>query len=62
MAGIRAIVTVHEDKAAGDTPIFFAGNGEELQSLSRRLEKILDATAHELIEGTIILVDHRSQD
>ena len=62
MASIRAIVTLHKDKTAGDTPLIYVENEQEMQTISKRLEKILDATAHELLEGMILIVDRSGRD
>jgi hypothetical protein len=56
---IAAIVTTKpEQVAGGGVPIFAAGNPEELENTSFLLEKILDATAHDLGNGSYILVKH----
>ncbi|MFD2611998.1 capping complex subunit for YIEGIA [Paenibacillus gansuensis] len=56
MTEILAVVTSEEGKAGGGLPIFYADSPEELQRLSRSLEKILNAMAHDLKNGTMILV------
>lgn len=58
MAKIVAIVVQSASKAAGGSPIFIAANDEEQRRLAFTLEKILDATAHDLQNDTFILVDH----
>jgi len=55
---IMAVVTAKRDKVGGGTPIFYADNAEELQQLAFTLEKIMDATAHDLKNGTILLFKH----
>lgn len=54
-----AIVTTNPDSiTGGGVPIFMAKNSELLQETSLSLEKILDASAHEVDEQTMILVTH----
>lgn len=55
---IMAIVTANSNKVAGGIPIFIAEKEEEVQPLAFKLEKILDAMAHDLENGTILLVKH----
>jgi hypothetical protein len=59
MSEIVAIVSVHADQVGGGAPIFIAATQAELEQTSFLLEKILDASAHDLKNGTMILVDHR---
>lgn len=58
MAKIVAIVVHNAHQVDGGAPIFIAGSPEEQQQLAFSLEKILDANAHDLKNGTIIIVDH----
>ncbi|MGG1551762.1 capping complex subunit for YIEGIA [Paenibacillus ferrarius] len=58
MAQIMAIVTLEKDRVGGGAPIFVVDKEEELQRLSFLLEKTLDANAHDLKNGTMILVKH----
>jgi len=60
MSKIVALVTIHADQVAGGAPIFIAKETEEQQLVANALEKILDATAHDLKNGTLILVAHTS--
>lgn len=60
MADILAVVSMHSAKVGGGAPIFIADDESELQKAAFLLEKILDASAHDLKNGTIILVDHKS--
>nr|WP_260981973.1 hypothetical protein [Paenibacillus sp. 32O-W] len=56
---ILAIITMHKDKVnAGGAPLFITENKEELQTVAFKLEKILDAMAHDLENGTMIIVKH----
>lgn len=59
MAEILAVVSIHADAVSGGAPIFIAENVDKLEETSFLLEKILDASAHDLKNGTIILVNHR---
>ncbi|MEX2460970.1 MAG: hypothetical protein WD469_06660 [Paenibacillaceae bacterium] len=55
---ILAIITLEHEKIAGGAPIFLVDSLEEQQTTSSFLEKILDATAHDLKNGTMIIVKH----
>lgn len=57
MARIAAIVTAKKETIAGGAPIFAVDRREGLQPLAFLLEKILDASAHELNEDTFLIVD-----
>jgi hypothetical protein len=57
-ASILAIITLEHEKIAGGAPIFLVNSIEEQQATSFYLEKILDATAHDLKNGTLIIVKH----
>lgn len=57
-AKIAAIISIYADKIGGGAPIFVAESKDQLQQVAFTLEKILDAAAHELNDGTIILVHH----
>ncbi|WP_281886888.1 capping complex subunit for YIEGIA [Paenibacillus sp. YYML68] len=58
MGKIAAIVTKHKECVAGGAPIFVVEGDKELQDVSFRLEKMLDAAAHDLENGTMLLVKH----
>lgn len=60
MAEIVAVVSMKADEVAGGAPIFLVQDMEKLQQTSFLLEKILDASAHDLKNGTIILVNHNN--
>lgn len=60
MGNIVAVVTLDRQKVGGGAPIFIAETTDEFQKLSFRLEKILNATAHDMQNGTMILVKHGS--
>jgi len=60
MAKIVAVVTTNPDNISGGVPIFIAKNKEERGKVAFSLEKIMDASAHDLLNGAIILVDHTS--
>lgn len=55
---ILAVCTTNKDSVGGSGPIFYCQSDEELQKTSLYLEKILDAMAHEIRPGTMILVKH----
>lgn len=55
---ILAVITTTKERVAGGAPIFFADTEEELQFLAFNLEKIMDATAHELTPSIFIMVRH----
>ncbi|WP_419873767.1 capping complex subunit for YIEGIA [Candidatus Pristimantibacillus sp. PTI5] len=59
MAKIVAVVSMKPDAVGGGAPIFLAENADKLEETAFLLEKILDASAHDLKNGTIILVNHR---
>lgn len=58
MSQIVAIVTLTKERIGGGAPIFVVDKEDELQKVSFSLEKILDANAHDLKNGTMILVKH----
>lgn len=58
MSQIVAIVTLKKERIGGGAPIFVVDKEDELQKVSFSLEKILDANAHDLKNGTMILVKH----
>lgn len=55
---ILAVCTTERESVGGSGPIFYCKDEEELQSTSLYLEKILDAMAHLVRPGTMILVKH----
>jgi hypothetical protein len=58
LAKIVAIVTMHGKQVDGGAPIFIVDDEQALEHTSFLLEKILDASAHDLKNGTYILVNH----
>ncbi|REK77922.1 hypothetical protein DX130_09785 [Paenibacillus paeoniae] len=58
MANIVAVASIHPNEVKGGAPIFIAPDLQKLEEIAFLLEKILDASAHDLKNGTIILVDH----
>ncbi|MGD9678593.1 MAG: hypothetical protein AB7V16_09660 [Vulcanibacillus sp.] len=57
---ILAIVSVsRETVIAGGAPVFIVDSKEKMQRTAFLLEKILDGIAHDLENGTIIIVRHR---
>lgn len=55
---ILAVCTTEKDSVGGSGPIFYCQSEEEMQKVSLYLEKIMDAMAHEIRPGTMILVKH----
>jgi hypothetical protein len=55
---ILAIISIEREKIAGGAPIFIVDSLEDQQATAFKLEKILDATAHDLQNGTMIIVKH----
>ncbi|KQX68775.1 MULTISPECIES: capping complex subunit for YIEGIA [unclassified Paenibacillus] len=58
MSQILAVVTLTKERIGGGAPIFVVDKEDELERVSFTLEKILDANAHDLKNGTMILVKH----
>jgi hypothetical protein len=58
MSTIIAIVSTDRERIAGGAPIFIVDTADEQQEVAFKLEKILDVTAHDLQNGTFILVKH----
>ncbi len=61
MAKIVAVVSINPDNISGGVPVFIASDEEEREKVAFSLEKILDASAHNLQNGSFILVDHKSE-
>lgn len=61
MAKIVAVVSTNPNHVSGGVPIFIANTENEREKVAFSLEKILDASAHDLVNGSIILVDHKSE-
>jgi len=61
MTRIVAVVATEEHRVCGGVPVFVVSGAEEQQRLAESLEKILDVSAHRLLNDVIILVD-RSND
>jgi hypothetical protein len=60
MSKIVAVITVDKEKIAGGAPIFIASSREEQEQIAFLLEKIMDANAHDLKNGLMIIIDHKS--
>lgn len=58
MGKILAVVSTKAEQVGGGAPIFIVESERERQDVAFLLEKILDASAHDLKNGTMILVDH----
>lgn len=59
MGKILAVVSTKRERVGGGAPIFIVETEEEQQAVAFVLEKILDGNAHDLKNGTMILVDHK---
>lgn len=58
-AAIVAVVTTKpENVQGGGAPVFVTENAASLQAVSTSLEKIMDASAHEIDVHTMIIVAH----
>lgn len=55
---IAVITTKQENIKGGGVPVFITEDKKTLQHTSSSLEKILDASAHEIDEFTMIIVAH----
>lgn len=61
MSEIVAVVTISPDYVTGGVPIFIADDKTEREKTAFSLEKILDASAHDLKNGSFVLVDHQAE-
>ncbi|MGN7455817.1 capping complex subunit for YIEGIA [Paenibacillus pasadenensis] len=60
MARIVAVVSSKADATlGGGAPVFIENEPEKAEQTAFLLEKILDANAHDLKNGSYILVDHK---
>ncbi len=55
-AEIVAIITMNPERVHGGAPVFIVKDQKELQKISMTLEKIMDASAHEIDSDTLIIV------
>lgn len=55
---IAIITTKQENLKGGGVPVFITKDSQSLQETSSSLEKILDASAHEIDVETMIIVAH----
>ncbi len=55
---IAIITTKQENIKGGGVPVFITKGSKSLQETSSTLEKILDASAHEIDVETMIIVAH----
>ncbi|RWR08585.1 capping complex subunit for YIEGIA [Siminovitchia fortis] len=54
---IKAIITTDKDLVINSgVPVFLSKDQEALQELSQNLERILDASSHEINNETVIIV------
>jgi len=62
MSRILAVVSTRpEQVTGGGAPIFIEKDAHSVQQTAFLLEKILDASAHDLKNGSFILVDHQAE-
>ncbi|MGZ4134236.1 MAG: capping complex subunit for YIEGIA [Tumebacillaceae bacterium] len=55
---ILAVCTTQRESVVGSAPIFYCQDEQELQATATALEKIMDAMAHEIRPGVVIMVKH----
>lgn len=53
---IAIVTTKQENIKGGGVPVFVTESKDNLQNVSNDLEKIMDASAHEIDENTMIIV------
>lgn len=59
MSRIVAIITTDAARVSGGgAPVFVAAGPEEQEQIAFMLEKIMDASVHDLQNGQLIVVDH----
>ncbi|PZD93511.1 hypothetical protein DNH61_23100 [Paenibacillus sambharensis] len=58
MAKVAAIVTLDREAVGGGAPIFVEQSREQQEKTAFLLEKILDASVHDLKNGILVLVKH----
>ena len=58
MGKIAAVVTTNRESVGGGAHIFVEDSSANAENTAFLLEKILDASVHDLKNGTFILVDH----
>lgn len=61
MGKIVAIVVPEHERVGGGAPIFIEPDNAKREATAFLLEKILDAVAHDLKDGSFVLVDHRTE-
>jgi hypothetical protein len=55
---VLAIITIDKELVGGGAPIFYARNLQEQAQVASTLGRILDAMAHDLKNGVLIVVKH----
>lgn len=55
---ILAVITLHPEQVQGGIPVFAVPDDSAAQQLAGRLSHILDGQAHDLQNGTLIIVRH----
>ncbi|KIL41530.1 hypothetical protein SD70_06575 [Gordoniibacillus kamchatkensis] len=58
MSKIVAVITVDKEQIAGGAPIFIVRSREEQEQVAFALEKIMNANAHDLKNGLMVIIDH----
>ncbi|EXX91397.1 hypothetical protein BG53_01550 [Paenibacillus darwinianus] len=61
MGKICAVVTINRESVGGGAPIFVENSADHAEKTAFLLEKILDASTHDLKNGTFILVSHAAK-
>ncbi|MFC5988092.1 capping complex subunit for YIEGIA [Marinicrinis lubricantis] len=59
LSEILAVITLKHNPTAQSEFTFFANDDQELQDIAFKLEKILDASAHDIGNGTMIIVQRK---
>lgn len=59
MARIVAVITSDPGKVNGGVPVFVEKEAAQMEQTAFLLEKIMDANAHDLKNGTIVIVSHK---
>lgn len=55
---ILAVITLNMEEVGGGAPIFFARDEEKQEKIALYLSRMLDATVHDLENGTLIIIRH----
>lgn len=55
---ILAVIALNRENVSGGAPIFFARDEAEQEKIAGHIGNILDASVHDLENGTYIVVKH----